>query len=145
MSYPSDPGMIWYVVFHPAKSLWSRRFRHVSLAGYTNTTWIHLDLDRGGVVISPLYRYEDVQDYLSLLLAHYTVLHFGPARHEAAHFFRPMTCVSFVKHVLGVRSGALRPDRLFDDLVRKFNAKVLTDAAENPSGNAGTEATAGQG
>lgn len=138
MKYPFDQSLIWHVIFHPGKTFWSRRYCHVSLAGFSNDTWLHLDLARSGMHVAAIYHHDEVQDYLSFLLAHYTVIRFGPSCAEKAHFFRPLTCVSFVKHVLGVRSGALRPDGLFFDLARKH--EVLNEA-ENPRGNAGTEAT----
>lgn len=145
MSYPTNPGMIWHVIFHPGPSWWSREFRHVSLAGYSNDTWLHLDLGNHGVTAAPIFAFEEVQDYLTLLLAHYTVLRFGPPLSERRHLLRPMTCVTFVKHVLGIRSGALRPDGLFRDLVQNYDAQVLNESRKAPSGNTGTEATAHPG
>jgi hypothetical protein len=137
--YPFDQSLIWHVIFHRGRTLWSRRFCHVSLAGYSNDTWIHLDLQRGGMNIASIYHHEEVQDYLTFLLAHYTVLRFGPTRDRSSRsFLAPMTCVSFVKHVLRARSSALRPDRLFSDLVRVEGAEVLNENPEN-SGISGTE------
>jgi hypothetical protein len=132
--YPFDQSPIWHVVFHPGPARWARKYRHVSLAGYADDTWLHLDLHRGGVSMATIYRYDEVQDYLSYLLAHYSVLKFGPSRGETASFMRPMTCVSFTKHVLGVKSCALRPDGLFTTLVRNYSAEVLNEA-ENSGRN----------
>ncbi len=135
MTWLMDTGMIWHVVFHPGKSLWSKRFRHVSLAGFSNDTWLHLDLSRDGVAATPIYAHDEVEDYLTLLLAYYTVVRFGPVAGRSRSFFRPMTCVSFVKHTLGVRSGALRPDGLFRDLVQDYGARVLNESGETSGGN----------
>jgi len=143
MIYPNDPGMIWHVIFHPGKAWYAGRFSHVSLAGFCNDTWLHLDLTNEGVIASPIYAYDEVEDYLTLLLATYAVVKFGPSAGKSRSFFAPMTCVSFVKHVLGVRSGALRPDGLFRDLIDKFDARLLNEVPKATSGNAGTEATAG--
>lgn len=134
MIYHFDQSPIWHVVFHHGRSLWSRRFRHVSLAGYTNDSWLHLDLHRGYVSTAVIYHHDDVQEYLSYLLTHYTVVKFGPSLPRSRQFGRPMTCVNFTKHVLGVRSGALRPDGLFTSLVRDHNAEVI-NATESPEGN----------
>lgn len=129
MIYHFDQVPIWHVVFHRGESLWSREFRHVSLAGFTNESWINLDLHRRQVSTAVIYAHDDVQDYLSYLLAHYTIVRFGPAQPRSYGFLRPLTCVSFVKHVLGVRSSALRPDGLFRSLVQDYEAEVLNGTA----------------
>lgn len=141
MIYPFDQPVIWHVVFHPAPRWWARRFSHVSLAGAADGTWIHLDLHRQGVSVATVYRYDEVNDYLSFLLAHYTVVRFGAVEQMRSSFFRPMTCVSFVKHTLGIHSSALRPDALFKILLRDYDG-VLLDEAQDPAGNTGTSATA---
>lgn len=133
--YPFDTTVIWHVVFHPGSLLWSRNFRHVSLAGYSNETWLHLDLNRTGVSVSPIYHYQEVNDYLSYLAAYYTLVKWGPAE-VAPHFLAPMNCVSFVKHALGVRSGALLPDGLFQILTRKYKCEVI-NAPFSPERNRG--------
>lgn len=135
MIYPFDQSLIWHVIFHPGPALWSKKYRHVSLAGFSNDTWLHIDVNRQGFSVAAIYHHDEVKDFLTYLLAHYTVLRFGPSIADKAHFFKPMTCVSFVKHTLGVRSCALRPDGLFSDLVRNYDVKVLNEA-ENPQGNA---------
>ncbi|MBL4898135.1 MAG: hypothetical protein JKX76_00675 [Colwellia sp.] len=142
-AYHFDQSLIWHVVFHPGKTLWSRQFSHVSLAGYSNDTWLHLDVQRGGVNVASIYHHDEVQDYLTFILGHYTVLRFGPSQERPARtFLAPMTCVSFAKHVLRFRSCALRPDRLFSDLVRVEGTEVLN---ENPESRrvTGAETAAG--
>jgi hypothetical protein len=134
MIYPFDQALIWHVIFHPGKAWWGRHYTHVSLAGFCDDTWLHLDLQRHGVHVATLYRHDEVNAYLSLLLHNYTVVRFGPSLAPSSTYFRPLTCVSFVKHVLGVRSGALRPDSLIRSLVADFDAQVLNDP-ETPEGN----------
>lgn len=143
--YHFDQSLIWHVVFHPGRSIWGRRFRHVSLAGYHDDTWIHLDLHRRGTSIATIYRHDDVRDYLSYLLAHYTLVKFGPSRGQSNAFMRPMSCVAFTKHVLGVRSGALRPDGLFRSLVTNFDAEVLDGKAKAAQGNSRATPATGSG
>jgi len=133
MKYHFDQSMIWHVVFHPGPCLWGK-YRHVSLAGYSNETWVHLDLSIYGAHIAAIYAHDEVNDYLTFLLAHYTVLRFGSANGAKSHFLRPMTCVSFVKHVLGLRSGALRPDGLLRFLISNCDVEILNEA-EHPSRN----------
>lgn len=142
-TYHFDQAPIWHVIFHPGRSPWARKYRHVSLAGYADETWLHLDLQRGGVNVAAIYRYQEVQDYLSYLLTHYSVLKFGPSLPETRSFMRPMTCVSFTKHVLGVKSGALRPDRLFTTLVESYGAEILNEA-EDPRRDSRAKAAAAE-
>lgn len=135
--YPFDQSLIWHVVFHPGKRLWSRRFCHVSLAGYSNDTWLHLDLQRHGINAASIYHHDEVEQYLEFLCANYTVIKFGPAQpHSSRAFMGPMTCVSFVKHMLRLRSSALRPDRLFSDLLRVEGTEIINENAETARGNA---------
>lgn len=129
--------MIWYVVFHPKGSrLWPGRYCHASLAGYDNETWVEIDLHRRGVVVKPIFAHDEVREYLAVLLSHYTVVKFGPSQGQGRHFLRPMTCVSFIKHTLGVRSRALLPDGLLHSLVRDHGAEVLNVSSRSAERNA---------
>lgn len=130
-AYHFDQSLIWHVVFHPAPAWWARKYRHVSLAGYCDDTWLNIDLQRRGVSVASIYRYDEVNDYLSFLLTHYTVVKFGPTRGVSKSFLAPMTCVSFAKHVLGVRCSALRPDGLLTSLVSNFDAEVLNETEDH--------------
>jgi len=144
--YPFDQSLIWHVVFHPGRRFWSRRFCHVSLAGYSNDTWLHLDLQRHGVNAAAIYHHDEVQKYLEFLLTYYTVVKFGPSIPQPSRsFFGPMTCVSFVKHMLRLRSSALRPDTLFRDLLRIEGTEIVNEDAETQGarGNPGAKSSAG--
>lgn len=134
--------MIWFVCFHPKRPehWWARTYGHVSLAGYHDETWVHVDLGRSTTTIEPMFRKETVEEYLSYLTAHSTVLKFGEARRKSS-FLRPMTCVSFAKHLLGVRSRALVPDRLFHDLRKKYDAEIMNEGpvrTGNPGATSGS-------
>ena len=127
--------MIWYVAFFPKKPehWWAREFGHASLAGFDNQTWLHLDLRKDKTDIRLMFTKADTEDYLSFLLTHSTLLKFGPSI-EAMKFksyFRPMTCVGFICHTLGVSSRALRPDGLFRDLVRNYSAEIVSAAEKD--------------
>lgn len=140
MVYHFDQSLIWHVIFHPGR-LWGGKYRHVSLAGYADTTWINLDLHRGGVAMSLIYRHDEVHDYLTFLNAHYTIIKFGPARSSRmGQFGRPLTCVGFAKHLLGFKSGALRPDGLLRDLTRDRDAELINEA-QDPIRNSGAESS----
>ena len=144
-AYYFDQSLIWHVVFHPGRCLWSRRWRHVSLAGFANDTWLHLDLNRGGVSVAAIYHYDEVTDYLSFLLHHYTVVKFGPSLGRSRSFLRPMSCVAFTQHVLGLPRGALLPDGLFATLTSDYGAEVVKGEGQNSRRNDGAAATARSG
>jgi hypothetical protein len=139
--YHFDQSLIWHVVFHPGPCFWGK-YQHVSLAGYADETWLHLDVQRGGVSVATIHRFDEVTDFLSFLLAHYTVLKFGPQRGVSRQFFQPMTCVSFVKHVLGIRSSALRPDGLLLSLERDFGAVRVNEPAKTAKAAEGADSGA---
>lgn len=129
--------MNWFVIFHPKekKHWWARRFSHVSLAGFSNETWTQLDLGRSGVDVRTFYAHDDVQDYLSYLTAHHVVIFYGEGSHgNGGEFWRPLTCVGFVKHTLGMRARALSPDRLFETLIR-VNKPVINNETQNARRN----------
>ena len=121
-----DHPVIWHVCFHPGASWWGK-YRHVSLAGYHDDTWINLDLGRKGVQVAVIHRHEAVKEYLQTLLNNYLVVRVGVVGHRGRSFGRPMTCVALVKHVLGVRSGTLRPDALLKEILRDFDAEILNE------------------
>lgn len=125
--YPFSKPIIWYVCFHEGRSLWGRRFRHVSLAGYAEDTWLHFDLHRTGVSVAAIYRYEEASLFREYLLANFAVVKVGFTETPGFNFARPMTCVGFVKHVIGLRSSALRPDSLFRCLLRNKHGVWVND------------------
>ena len=96
MTYPFDQSLIWHVIFHPERRWWSGKHSHVSLAGFANDTWLHIDLQRAGLSVASIYHFDEVENFLTFLLSHYTVVRFGPSIDEKRHFLRPMTCVAFV-------------------------------------------------
>lgn len=122
--------VVWHVVFHEAEGWWPGRFKHVSMAGFVGNTWVHYDLHRGRTTITALYEFEEVRDYLSFLLTHYTVVRVDtlPPKRRWGMFLFPMSCVSAACHILGVR--ALLPDGLFKTLL-KSNGAVLLNETEN--------------
>ena len=141
--YPFDQAVIWHVCFHDEPRWWGKR-SHVHLAGYADGTWLHLDLQKKGFCAGMIYAHDDVGRYLDFLLENYAVLRFGPCRGRSAAYLGPMTCVGFVKHVLGVRSGALRPWGLSRDLVRVYGAEWLNDP-ESSRSHTGAAAADGSG
>jgi len=123
--------MIWHICFHPRleRHWWGRKYGHVSIAGYHDDTWVHIDVRRETTDVLSIYRYEDTHNYLDYLVKNTTVVRFGPAKAgvNARAFLRPMSCVIFVKHTLGIRSRALLPDGLLRDLLRDYDVEIIND------------------
>lgn len=137
-SYYEAP-IVWHVIFHPKGDWWwwPGKFRHVSLAGYCNDTWLHIDLGRGGASICPIYHYQEIEDYLSYMLHHYTVLRVpdAPRKPSASRFLLPMSCVSLATHILGLPNRALLPDGLYRNLLKNHSAVVVPNENQNASRN----------
>lgn len=140
-----DNRIVWYVCFHHGKCLWGRRFRHVSLVGFHDGTWIDIDLHRRGASIATFFRHDEVEEYRRTVLSTTTLVYFGPPQNPTMRsFLRPLTCVAFVKHTLGIKCGALRPDTLFRNLKRDFDVEVFNEPATH-SGIARNGSTATSG
>jgi hypothetical protein len=139
--------VVWHVIFHPREKhqWWARRYGHVSLVGFVNETWMHLDLNRSGFIAEAFFCRDEVQAFLSNALCYAHVLRVPSLQKTRSHFMRPMTCVSFTKQVLGLRSRALLPDQLFDTLTKNHGAEWLNEEAKSPQGNTGTSGTAREG
>lgn len=121
--------VIWHVIFHPSKKWWARRFSHVSVAGWSNETWVHLDLSSDAFVAEVLYAYDEVNDFLGKMLLNTTIVKVRGEPRKSS-YMRPMTCVNFVKHVIGLPSRALLPDALFHDLVRNHSGEIMNEDPE---------------
>ncbi len=133
---PFEGPILWYALFLREKKWWSGKYSHVSLAGYADETWIMLDLHRSGVSVGVIHRHDEVIDFLSYAQAYHDIVKFGFVEARKSRFLRPMTCVSFVKHALGVRSGALRPDALFTSLIRDHSGVFINEAQDRRNSGA---------
>ncbi len=130
--------IVWHVCFHRGRALWGRRWTHVSLAGCAEDTWVFLDWNRSGLSVGTVYRFDDVQDFWAFINDQMDVVRFGTARPGGYGYMRPLTCVGFVKHALGVRSGALRPEALFKTLVTKYHGVHINESPQAAE-DAGTD------
>ncbi len=139
--------VVWHVIFHRREKhqWWARRYGHVSVVGFVNETWMHLDLNRSGFIAEAFFSYDERQEFLSKCLCYSDVVRVPVLSESRSHFMRPMTCVSFVKQVLGLRSRALLPDQLFDTLTQNHGAEWLNEQTESPRGNSGTKGATPKG
>lgn len=122
----------WFVVFHPtAAAAWMNRlpigrFKHVSAFAYVHgiKAWLICDVQLHAFRLIALRDNQDALDALATITAGCTVLHLK-RKDGAKPFFRiGFWCVPALKHLLGLRSSALRPDGLYRDCLRA-GAKII--------------------
>lgn len=133
-----QPGEVnyWLIAFYQETTRgWMQRFipgrfKHVSAFGYQPMarTWLFVDstLDRARMCLLP--DGEEAQKALAEWTIGATVLKvagrpFPPAAQLA---FMPFCCTAMVRALVGLKGGALRPDRLYRQLLRE-NAEIVHD------------------
>lgn len=115
----------WLVLFHTTSTPWvdflvPGKFKHVSALGYVpaTETWVSYSYECARTRISLVRGGEDFDRWFAAAAHDAAVLRVpSPPFNEAR--WRPrlgLTCVSAVKHLLGLRSGALLPDGLWRHL-----------------------------
>jgi hypothetical protein len=116
----------WFVCFSREKSAawWVRalawgRYDHVrafAAIGGMNL-WVFYDVNLAGVTLRVAREGEAAQRLIADWIAGADVLHV--ARRPAAGLPRwpVFSCVTMIKHLVGLPGGALRPDRLWHDLL----------------------------
>lgn len=120
-------NVIHYVAFCPKKDKhwWAKTYSHVTPFQFSDGIWSVTDLQNGDFVTQHFWRQVDIEDMISFMLHHYTVLKVGD-KGQANHYFRPMTCVAFTKQLIGSSSRAFLPDQLFRNLVEN-GAEILNE------------------
>lgn len=125
----------WYIAFYPHHGHWWTKFipgrwKHCAAFSFSRIarTWVFLDVSIYGVKCIVLPASEDSH----LVLAHWTagagVLKMPAQCHLAPRPRLGMWCVPFVKHLIGIKGGAVRPDALWKDCLRQ-GAEVISDGA----------------
>lgn len=129
-----DPALYrpaeWLVLFHPrsrhrwVERLLPGRFKHVSALGYVAAPvrcWVWCDADLWASRVM-LCGADDDRAWLGSIIGDNVAIRFAacepPVGGYASRLRSPLqlrTCVSAVKHLIGLRSGALRPDALWRD------------------------------
>jgi hypothetical protein len=131
----------WFVVFHtrstskPLSALACGRFKHVSAFGYYAgfKAWLVYDAQISGLRI-PLISTDAAPAVLGAYTKNCVLVKFrrrdepiGIAPTSRFGFY----CVPAIKHLLGVRCLALRPDALYRHILRNGGV-VIDGSAENP-------------
>lgn len=131
--WPKDPSLPWW------RRFWKGRYGHISILFHDDETWVAVSVEHDGVRFKAMHRAEEVDEYLTLCCAYATVVRIFTEENPRPAFFRPMTCVSFVRHAFGIRSRALFPDGLLRDCLRTGIAEVVNDEDPEGQGNTGAE------
>lgn len=111
------PPCDWYVAFtHKCVNRRTRmvpgKWKHVFAMGATEEGMLIFDPDWEQTRFSFLRNWGAINEIVGKTLADGEILFFGPAEPVGRFPFAPFTCVSAVKHLLGIRSSALRPTSL---------------------------------
>lgn len=113
---------VWIVVFcRNTQTRWVRwlalgRYKHVRAYAYLPAmrAWIFYDVS---LSITGIYAAPDdaaAEAYIGKFTADADLISIRPAPSSGLRL-APFSCVSAIKHLIGLRSGALRPDALFRD------------------------------
>jgi hypothetical protein len=123
----------WLLVFHTSTSLprldrWlPGRFKHVSAIGYVDEgdVWLIYDVHHLGTAVRAVIG--DAGRLLAARVLSANGVLRVPVRRDRCLLPRlAFWCVPAMKHLVGSRSGALRPDALWRDLVRD-GAEIIRD------------------
>lgn len=152
MEPPQGAGTVepasWLVFFWPSSKMpWldrllPGRFKHVSAAGYVaeTATWLFVNPQRGRTIVEAIpdgdeaFRLNGWCDRAEVIVM--------PRGFDLGYRFRgPFSCVSVVAALLGLRSGALRPDGLYRDCLRA-GGRPIADADPEPRPVSGRAAEA---
>lgn len=122
----------WYVIFYPnAREHWwdwftHRSWRHCAMYGWNNGSWIVFDVadkrSRLRVLTSGEFaewHFEQITSMNATAIVKIRTQLDGGLRARIG-----LWCVTGVKHMLGLRSSALRPKALFRDLISN-DAEVI--------------------
>lgn len=142
MSIPIWSPDHWLLIFE-TKSHWlveklcPGRFKHVCVAGYVAAidTWVVYSVELDGTKIGAFRPGKDFQDWLAIAVARAGVLKVPVGKPGMQPWFK-FWCVPAVKHLVGIRGGALWPDQLWRYCLAN-GAEMISDGDSAPSANSG--------
>lgn len=136
----------WTIIFHREAESWifaalaMGKFKHVSAFAWLPDTrvWLHYDLGFRRTRITALPDTPASKAHLAQLITGNAIITM-PVRTDARPIFRlGLFCTSAVKHLIGLRCGALRPDALFASCLR-HGGELSDDAGQNNPAGARSE------
>lgn len=130
---------VWIVVFHPytasrtIRLLACGRFKHVSAYAYVPVikTWLFYDVTLSNTLVMALPDGPEAEEYIGLFTRGAELVSMKPRPHKRARL-SPFTCVSAVKQLIGLSSGALRPDGLYRDCLAAGGVLLERQPATGP-------------
>jgi hypothetical protein len=131
----------WLLIFE-TKSHWlverlcPGKFKHVCAAGYVPAidTWLVYSVDLDGTKFGAFRPGKDFQDWLAIAVVRAGVLRM-PAGKPGALPWLTFWCVPAIKHLVGIRGGALWPDQLWRYCLA--NGAEIVVSEDEPAQNSG--------
>jgi hypothetical protein len=127
-----DYEIDWYIafadtdVFHPWDVVTCKDFRHCFAFRWDGYNWILVDYIGSWleVQVMPYYHEDDVPDIM--LAKGFKIVYVRKHRRDKFILRGLMTCVSVMKHLLGIRSWwVITPKQLYNYLKRKGYGKII--------------------
>lgn len=138
------------LVFDPSSDHWwisllaCGRYRHVRACAYVKTTrlWLFYDVTLSPTLVMALPDGDAAAMYFHDFTKGCDLVRIAPSRRRGLQF-SPLTCVSAIKRLIGLKSRALRPDRLFRDCIaaggRPLEDRIPTAAPAVHAAAAGSD------
>jgi hypothetical protein len=132
----------WLLIFEEKSGWWAARFipgrfKHVCAAGYVAAidTWLVYSVERDGTKIGAFRPGPDFDRWLAIAIERARVLRVEARREPAPMPWFTFWCVPAIRHLLGLRCGALWPDQLWRYCLAN-GAEEVRDA-DAPAANPG--------
>lgn len=130
----------WFVVFDPvAANPWVQRlvpgrFKHVRACAYVPVLklWLFYDVALANTLVMALPDGEEAETYIAKFTAGCEMISIAPRRYGRPRLL-PFTCVSAVKQLIGLKSGALRPDALRRDCLAAGGTLLARQRPASPA------------
>ncbi len=135
----ADEIVDWRLAFFPiGKYRWARfvpgRFKHVAAYGYSRPcrTWVLYDVTLAGTRVFVLPDGGDSLETIAAWLAGASVLSMTALQHDSTTATGRLGfwCVPAMKHLTGVRCGAMTPTGLYRYLIER-GAEVIIDGQQH--------------
>jgi len=121
---PIGAPPVWILVFCRSSTAWwvnrlPGTYKHVRAYAFVPAmkAWLFYDVSLSATVIYAAPDGLTAEAYIGDFVRDADLVSVKPRRGTRRPQFRPFTCVSAIAHLVGIRSGALRPDRLYRDVL----------------------------
>ncbi len=140
MNIPEPRQATYYVVFAKRRGPWSwksllsrKGMEHCYVVGRWGTSWVCINPLENGADISITDQlalvkagFQDYPEYIHTYLKDELILEVNTwTSPRPVSFMVPLTCVSVVKYVMGLKAKAVTPWGLYNELIEKFGARPV--------------------